>query len=43
MEETGPPLLGACDRVAFLGPQSVLVDSHARLLERPDYAAAVLR
>lgn len=43
---TSPPLLGACDRVVFLtGAEdgAVVEGSHAQLLERADYAAAVLR
>ena len=41
---TSPPLLGACDRVVFLGSSGEVVEgSHAELLERADYAAALLR
>jgi putative ABC transport system ATP-binding protein len=40
---TSPPLLGACDRVLFLGLDGVVEGTHAELLERTDYAAAVLR
>jgi hypothetical protein len=43
---TSPPLLGACDRVVFLtgAPDGAVVEgTHAELLERSDYAAAVLR
>jgi hypothetical protein len=36
-------LLGACDRVVFLTGDEVVEGSHAELLERADYAAAVLR
>ena len=41
---TSPPLLGACDRVVFLTSDGDVVEgSHAELLDRADYAAAVLR
>ena len=41
---TSPPLLGSCDRVLFLAPDGAAVEgTHAELLERTDYAAAVLR
>jgi len=40
---TSPPLLGACDRVVFLADDEVVGGSHAELLDRADYAAAVLR
>lgn len=41
---TSPPLLGACDRVVFLAPTGEVVEgAHTELLERTDYAAAVLR
>jgi putative ABC transport system ATP-binding protein len=40
---TSPPLLGACDRVVFLVGDDVVEGSHAELLDRADYAAAVLR
>ena len=40
---TSPPLLGACDRVVFLAGDEVVEASHAELLDRADYAAAVLR
>ncbi len=40
---TSPPLLGSCDRVLFLADGGVVEGTHAELLERADYAAAVLR
>lgn len=40
---TSPPLLGVCDRVAFLTADGLVAGTHAELLERGDYAAAVLR
>jgi putative ABC transport system ATP-binding protein len=41
---TSPPLLGACDRVVFLAADGAVVEArHTELLERADYAAAVLR
>ena len=40
---TSPPLLGSCDRVLFLASGAVVEGTHAELLERSDYAAAVLR
>ena len=40
---TSPPLLGSCDRVLFLADGGPVVGTHAELLERSDYAAAVLR
>lgn len=41
---TSPPLLGACDRVVFLpGSGEVVEGTHVALMERADYAAAVLR
>jgi putative ABC transport system ATP-binding protein len=40
---TSPPLLGSCDRVLFLASGGIVEGTHAELLERSDYAAAVLR
>jgi putative ABC transport system ATP-binding protein len=40
---TSPPLLGSCDRVLFLADGEAVEGTHAELLERSDYAAAVLR
>jgi putative ABC transport system ATP-binding protein len=40
---TSPPLLGSCDRVLFLADGGPVEGTHAELLERSDYAAAVLR
>ncbi|HEY5784390.1 MAG TPA: ABC transporter ATP-binding protein [Microlunatus sp.] len=40
---TSPPLLGSCDRVLFLADGGVVEGTHAELLERAEYAAAVLR
>jgi putative ABC transport system ATP-binding protein len=40
---TSPPLLGSCDRVLFLADGGAVEGTHAELLERSDYAAAVLR
>ena len=40
---TSPPLLGSCDRVLFLADGGPVEGTHAELLERTDYAAAVLR
>lgn len=40
---TSPPLLGSCDRVLYLSADGPVEGSHATLLERADYTAAVLR
>jgi len=41
---TSPPLLGACDRIVFLAARGEVVEgTHTQLLDRTDYAAAVLR